>query len=92
MRYRAEYRGECLDHSTDLTKVQVMESGKDKHRLPVKALSRNVDDLCIKKASLYGAKVKYLQSIGQSVWNVIIYYFLNLISTASGRHKSRLTG
>ena len=82
MRYRAEYRGECLDHSTDLTKVQVMESGKDKHRLPVKALPRNVDDLCIKKASLYGAKVKYLQSIGQSLecYNILFFqsHFLRI--------------
>lgn len=92
MRYCAEYRGECLDHPTDLTKVQVTESGKHKHRLLVKALPRNVDDLCIrKKESLWG-EVKYLQSLGQKAWNAIIYYFLNLISSASGRHKPRLTG
>ena len=92
MRYCAECRGENLDHSTDLTKVQVTESSKHKHCLPVKAPPQNADDLCIKKTSLYGAKVKYLQSIGQSAWNATIYYFLNLISSASGRHKPSLTG
>lgn len=77
MRYCAEYRDECLDHSTDLMGVQVTESGKDKHRLPVKALPRNVDDLCIKKTSLYGVKVKYLQSIGQRLecYNILFSQF-----------------
>lgn len=94
MRYcdgSAECESECFDYSTDLTKVQVTESSRHKHRFLVKAPLRSVDDLYVKKKSLYGAKAKYLQSIGQRAWYAIIYYFLNLISSASGHHKPRLT-
>lgn len=68
MRYcdgSAECESECFDYSTDLTKVQVTESSRHKHRFLVKAPLRSVDDLYVKKKSLYGAKAKYLQSIGQ---------------------------
>ena len=57
MRYcdgSAECESECFDYSTDLTKVQVTESSRHKHHLPVKAPPRNVGNLCIKKESLWG--------------------------------------
>ena len=56
MRYcdgSAECESECFDYSTDLTKVQVTESSRHKHRFLVKAPLRSVDDLCIKKKRVF---------------------------------------
>ena len=59
MRYcdgSAECESECFDYSTDLTKVQVTESSRHKHHLPVKAPPRNVGNLCIKKRVFMGRR------------------------------------
>ena len=56
MRYcdgSAECESECFDYSTDLTIVQVTESSRHKHHLPVKAPPRSVDDLYIKKKRVF---------------------------------------
>ena len=59
MRYcdgSAECESECFDYSTDLTIVQVTESSRHKHHLPVKAPPRNVGNLCIKKRVFMGRR------------------------------------